>query len=156
MPENVPMDMLPRNFSWLEHPVIAGCGRPETETELQAAKNEGIRAIISLTSTPLPTDTITHLGFTYLHEHFSNAPTSEQLNRIIKFIKNQKMKSNPILVHCGEGIGRTGTVLAAYLVYCGNRADDAIRKVREKQPGSIQTKEQENAIHEFERSVSRD
>ena len=148
------MDMLPRKFSWLEQPIIAGCGRPETETELQAAKNEGIRAIVSLTSTPLPTDAITKLGFIYLHEHVSNAPTIEQLNRILKFIENQKMKSNPVLVHCGEGIGRTGTVLAAYLVYGGSRADDAIRKVREKQPGSIQTMEQENVIHEFERAVS--
>ncbi len=150
------MDMLPRNFSWLEQPIIAGCGRPETETELQAAKNEGIRAIVSLTSSPLPADIVTKLGFTYIHEHVSNAPTIEQLNRILKFIENQKMKSNPVLVHCGEGIGRTGTVLAAYLVYRGSRADDAIRKVREKQPGSIQTMEQENVIHQLERVISRD
>jgi atypical dual specificity phosphatase len=146
--------MLPRNFSWVERSVIAGSGRPESETELQAVRAEGIRAIISLTSSPLNPDIITRLGFEYLHEHVSSAPTSE-LYRIMKFIKTQKTRSNPVLVHCGEGVGRTGTVLAAYLVYVGSHADDAIRKVREERQGSIKTMEQENIIREFEKIVSR-
>jgi atypical dual specificity phosphatase len=56
-------------------------------------------------------------------------------------------------VHCAEGKGRTGTVLAAYLVYKGLSTDDAIKKVREKRPGSIENMDQENAIRIFERTL---
>jgi len=53
-------------------------------------------------------------------------------------------------------MGRTGTVLAAYLVQNGMRADDSIQLVRERRPGSIQTPEQEAALREFEKLVIKD
>ena len=40
-------------------------------------------------------------------------------------------------------------MLASYLVYVGYRAEPAIKLVRELRPGSIQTREQEEAIHKF-------
>lgn len=145
---------LPRNFSWIESSVLAGCGRPESVAELEAAKREGVGAIVSLTGTPLSPEVIDRLGFAYLHSPLSAIPSIQQLTQIIQFIESQKSQSHPVLVHCGEGIGRTGTVLAAYLVYHGMRADDAIRVVREKRSGSIQTVEQENIVREFEKVVS--
>ena len=149
------MSALPRNFSWIESSVIAGCGRPESVTELEAAKREGFKAIISLTSTPLNPEVINRLGFAYLHSPLSNTPSVQQLSQIMQFIQSQKSKSRPVLVHCGEGKGRTGTVLAAYLVQKGMHADDAIRVIRINRPGSIQTSEQESLICEFEKVVSR-
>jgi len=145
---------LPRNFSWIESSVLAGCGRPESVAELEAAKREGVGAIVSLTGTPLSPEVIDRLGFAYLHSPLSAIPSIQQLTQIIQFIESQKSQSHPVLVHCGEGIGRTGTVLAAYLVYHGMRADDAIRVVREKRSGSVQTVEQENIVREFEKVVS--
>ena len=145
---------LPRNFSWIEPSVLAGCGRPESVAELEAAKREGVGAIVSLTGTPLSPEVIDRLGFAYLHSPLSAIPSIQQLTQIIQFIESQKSQSHPVLMHCGEGIGRTGTVLAAYLVYHGMRADDAIRVVREKRSGSIQTVEQENIVREFEKVVS--
>ena len=54
-------------------------------------------------------------------------------------------------MHCGEGKGRTGTVLAAYLVFNGIPADEAIRLVRDKRPESVQNLPgQENVIRKFE------
>jgi atypical dual specificity phosphatase len=150
------MSTLPRNFSWIESPVIAGCGRPESVDELEAAKNQGIEAIISLTGTPLNPTIIERLGFAYLHSPLSTAPPIEQLTQIVQFIESQKSQSHPVLVHCGEGKGRTGTVLAAYLVFNGKQAHEAIRLVRDKRPGSIQTIEQESVIREFEKVVSRE
>lgn len=144
---------LPRNFGWLERSMIAGCGRPESEDELKALKEQGIGAIVSLTGTPLNPEIVSQLGFEYLHSHISGAPTIEQLDQILSFVEQKNTLSKPVLVHCGEGKGRTGTVLAAYLIYHGLGADEAIRTVRDKRPGSIQTLEQEQALHEFERSV---
>ena len=57
-----------------------------------------------------------------------------------------------VAVHCAAGKGRTGTVLAAYLVTQGMTAGEAIRKVRELRPGSVETYEQEQMIREWERN----
>jgi atypical dual specificity phosphatase len=150
------MSTLPRNFSWVEPSVLAGCGRPETLIELEAAKREGIEAIVSLTSTPLNPEVIRRLGFAYMHSPLSTVPSVQQLTQIAQFIESQKSQSHPVLVHCGEGKGRTGTALAAYLVYNGLHADEAIQLVREKRPGSIQNADQELVIQEFEKAVIRE
>jgi atypical dual specificity phosphatase len=145
--------VLPKNFSWLEQSKLAGCARPESEAELKGLRSEGVKAIISLTGTPLYPEPLNRLGFDYLHCHISGAPSPIQLHEIIQFIRRQNAQSKPVIVHCAEGKGRTGTVLAAYLVYKGLNADDAIKKVRETRPGSIQNLEQEDAIRMFERTL---
>ena len=145
--------ILPRNFSWLVESKLAGCGRPETEAEVKGLQDVGIRAVISLTGTPLQPDAIGRHGFDFLHSHISVAPSPFQLGEIIDFIAARNAESEPVLVHCGEGKGRSGTVLAAYLVSRGSTADDAIRRVRELRPGSIEDLEQENAIRLFERTL---
>jgi len=147
--------MLPRNFSWLRNAKIAGCARPETEDELKALKEQGIRSIISLTGIPLNPEIVSKLGFDYLHSHVSGAPSTEQLLTIMQYIERQNALGKPVLVHCAEGRGRTGTALAAYLVYHGYNAEEAIRVLREQRPGSIETLEQENAVRNFEKDVKR-
>ena len=57
-------------------------------------------------------------------------------------------------VHCGAGLGRSGTLIAAYLVSQGAAPDDAMAQVRSARPGSIETLEQEAAVHEFARHLN--
>ena len=52
-------------------------------------------------------------------------------------------------VHCGAGLGRAGTLLAAYLVSQGCDAEEAMARVRRARPGSIETIEQEQAVREY-------
>lgn len=55
-----------------------------------------------------------------------------------------------VAVHCMHGHGRTGTMLACYLVktqkICGA---DAIEKIRQMRKGSIETVDQEKAVVQF-------
>jgi atypical dual specificity phosphatase len=145
--------VLPRNFGWLIKSKLAGCGRPATEAELEGLQSAGVKAIISLTGTPLNPEPVNRLGFDYLHSHMSGPPSTVQLSEIIEFIDARNDESKPVLVHCGEGKGRTGTVLAAYLVSKGASADEAIERVRKLRPGSIENLDQENAVRLFERTI---
>ena len=59
----------------------------------------------------------------------------------------------PVGVSCGAGLGRTGTILACYLVSQCFSAEEAINKVRVRRPGSIETREQEDAILAYAKTV---
>ncbi len=48
-----------------------------------------------------------------------------------------------VLLHCRGGLGRTGTIAAQLLVELGVPAEEAIVRVREARPGTIETGEQE-------------
>ncbi|TGZ53649.1 Protein tyrosine phosphatase domain-containing protein 1 [Temnothorax longispinosus] len=59
-----------------------------------------------------------------------------------------------VAIHCHAGLGRTGVLIACYLIYSLRvRANDAIRFVRMKRPSAIQTRGQIICIQEFEHVV---
>ncbi|CAN5286494.1 hypothetical protein BH09SUM1_BH09SUM1_15770 [soil metagenome] len=148
-----------RNFSFLIENEIAGCAIPgasgRLSDDLQEATRAGITAVVSLTERPLMRAIVVESGVKYLHipiEDFT-APTIEQIEHFIRFAEDVREDSGAVLVHCHGGIGRTGTMLAAYLVSRGQTAADAIREVRRKRPGSIETGEQEEVVAEYERRL---
>ncbi|GAB3762062.1 cyclin-dependent kinase inhibitor 3 family protein [Ramlibacter monticola] len=61
-----------------------------------------------------------------------------------------------VLVHCKGGLGRAGMVAAFLLIELGERADVAIRRVREVRPGAIETPAQETYVRRYQpRGTSR-
>ena len=57
-------------------------------------------------------------------------------------------------IHCAMGCGRTGTMLACYLVSQeGYSADDAIEETRRRRKGSIENKRQEQAVRDYEKQL---
>ena len=147
---------MPRNFSWLIQDEIAGMARPMSMVaDLEFLKDNGIEAIVSLTETPLHKTLIEEFGFEYKHIPIPDlaSPTQEQIEEFVFFVNNLTTSKKKIIVHCDAGIGRTGTMLACYLVNKGYSAIWAISEVRKKRPGSIETTEQEDTILKYEERI---
>lgn len=158
----------PRNFSWLVEGEIAGLGRPggfgvtgsrgtdsRLEAELTFLADQGIRALVSLTEERLDEGVSGNFPFEYLHIPIVDMmpPTMDQVDRFIEFADRAESRGKAVAVHCDAGRGRTGTMLACYLVWKGYITADAVNRVREKRPGSIETTDQELSVFDYERML---
>jgi atypical dual specificity phosphatase len=144
----------PHAFSWIDKPLLAAMARPEDPQELEWLRSQGIQILVSLTEEAPRRDWINNaglLGF-YVPVADMEAPTQEQLEACISTIERAKASNMGVAVHCTAGLGRTGTVVAAYLVHTGMKAEDAIARVRELRPGSIETDAQYASVIEFARN----
>lgn len=155
----------PRNFSWLIEDEIAGLGRPggfvfagsegddaSLEDDLTFLMDLGVRALVSLTEEPLAENVVRRFPIAYLHIPIADMapPTMEQVHRFIEFIEQAEQEGRPAAAHCDAGQGRTGTMLACYLVWKGYTTADAVNLVRRKRPGSIETADQELSVFDYE------
>ena len=139
----------PMNFSFIDEKV-AGSASPMQKKEVDWMKNwEGMGAILSVREDPLPASWIGDVQYLDVPVRNHESPTLEELGRCVSFISEQEKNKRKTVVHCAAGKGRTGAVLAAYLCYSkGLIADDAIKEIRAKRPGSIERK-QEEVIREY-------
>ena len=143
--------MPPPVFSWVDRPRLAALARPQGADDLGWLRRHGIQVLISLTEDPLPRAWVNDAGLLAIHVPVPDMepPSDRQLDHLLETIRKAHGSEMGVAIHCGAGYGRTGTVLAAYLVAGGISPSEAIAKVREMRPGSIETIEQERAIERY-------
>ncbi len=159
-----------QRFYWAIDGVLAGCSLPgggerggrrgdvdlaqmraALASDLEWLKRKGIQAVLTLTESSLADDVLASSGLAHLHIPVPDlhAPTLAQLQQAIAFIDRQSAQSHATAVHCLMGQGRTGTVLAAYLIRNGLTAQEALDEIRRRCDGAISAQEQEDALRLF-------
>ena len=151
---------LPPFFGWVgSENKVCGSGEisadeEQRETQLDNLYEKGIRGIISLTEGPIAGggEDLKSRGIAYIHLPVEDmtAPSLKTLLRGCEFIKSVE---EGVLVHCREGVGRTGTMLAAWYISEGMSACEAVAKVRNARSGSIHKKAQEQMLYRFSRML---
>jgi atypical dual specificity phosphatase len=128
-------------FYWLEDKVLAGSAYPGACLDW-LYRHQGIRAIISLERLqPQDLETAKQLGFQLVTISIPDFTpgSSAQREQVLTAIDTFQRIGLPTLVHCQGGLGRTGMILALYLIrYKGVLPQDAISRIRTICPGSIE------------------
>ncbi len=144
----------PTNFSWLIEEKLAGSGMPTTFDELDWVLKQGVKSIVTMTENALPESWTEDVKYLHVPTSDLTAPDMDKIDTAVDFIYERINNKEAVMIHCAAGMGRTGTVLACYLVkYHKHSAKDAIDKLRKKRPGSIQSETQEIAIRLYEKHV---
>ncbi|KAJ7608801.1 ATP dependent DNA ligase [Roridomyces roridus] len=159
LPLSIPTGhQLPRWFRWLVPYHLAIMSTPKHEEDIDAlcSPHLGIRHVLTLTEEePLPKKWFHGKPITNTFLPVPNycPPSIEQMDIIMRLFDDTA--NLPLLVHCGGGKGRAGTVAACYLAAYGFRipnsdqdhpemaAPDAIASLRLIRPDSLETSRQE-------------
>ena len=139
-------------------PGVLGCAYPRTERALAALSASGVRLLVNLHERPHDPDRLGRHGLreVYLPVKDFAAPTPRQVERGVDAIAGALVVGEAAAVHCGGGLGRTGTLLACYLVGSeGLGAAEAIGRVRSLRPGSVETPAQVRAVEAWARRLGR-
>lgn len=114
------------------------------DDELKVLQQAGIRAVVSLLNIPSDAAVYDSAGFDFLYLPISDGqpPAIEQVDKFVRFMAQQRAAHRAVAVHCEGGLGRTGTMLAAYLISEGESAEAAIARTRKAEPNAIETPQQ--------------
>ena len=150
----------PARFSWIVDNELAALAHPATGEGLawniQYLMDANIKTLFTLTLTPLDQSIVGSYALENIHMPVKDfgAPTMEQLQEFVAGTQETISTGGSGAIHCAAGMGRTGTFAAAYLVHKGMSSQEAIDKVRELRPGSIETGVQEQAVHDFQQFLA--
>lgn len=131
-------------LDWIEPGRLAAGPIPLDGDDVQALRQDGIRAIVTLTEAPLTVlpgvtpDLLSILDMRILHAPIRDGwpPEPEQAAAIVRFMQQSIADNRPVYVHCHAGIGRTGTLLHVYYRHNGLDLQATKALIRERRPSN--------------------
>jgi len=125
------------------------------EDDLPVLYSAGVRAVVSLLNIPSDASVYESAGFSFLCLPVPDggAPTADQASEFVRFVREQHAAQRPVAVHCEAGLGRTGTMLALYLISEGESAAAAIQAVRAVERVAVETLRQIQFLEQYEQLI---
>lgn len=132
-------------------------GRERSPLEdLMFISGRGIKTILSLTESAPHYDTFLKHRFEWLHFPIVDfdVPEPAPTLALLPELDRRLVDNKPVAVHCLAGLGRTGTILCAYMTYkYRTPTTDVLPWMRRIEPGFVQTDGQERFLRELEPAV---
>lgn len=141
-------------FRWLRQGVIAGASQPgllgDISSDLAELERQGIRLLVTLTEDPLALDE-RRFAFRQMHFPISDMaiPAHRETEVLCREIQESIQRAEPVALHCKAGLGRTGLLLACFLVTEGIEPEEAIAEVRRSCTYYIQNSLQEMFVYHY-------
>lgn len=133
---------MPMPFIVPERRLQTKAGLREFEDDLPVLYDGGVRSVVCLLNIPSDRTVYRSAGFEFLCSPIRDCsvPSLRQVARIVAFLRSAPRAS---VVHCEAGLGRTGTILAAYGIMArGMTPDASITEVRHAEPAAIESPSQ--------------
>jgi len=144
---------MPMPYLHPERRLNPGASLRAYDDELPVLYDAGIRAVVSLLNIPSDTAVYQPAGLDHLCLPIADgfAPSFAQADEFVRFVQAHRAANQAVAAHCYAGLGRTGTMLAAYLIAEGTDATGALLKVRSAESAAIETRHQVKFLDDYER-----
>ncbi len=148
----------PRGFVWLMPGQLAGTPWPgiirDMDDDLDDLQRVGITRLINLTEKAMDPQALERyrIQSSWLPIPDMQAPTATEAARLCADIDAWLSQSEVVALHCRGGLGRTGTLLAAYWLWHGHgerTAVEAVERIRQLNQHMIQSSEQVQFLERF-------
>ncbi|KAG9283038.1 dual specificity protein phosphatase 23a [Astyanax mexicanus] len=142
----------PPNFSWVQADRLAGLAWPSRPAHYRFLLQNRIQHLVCLCeSKPPGSESCPALTLHHIPIVDFTPPSLAQIQSFLSIVEDSSSRGEGVGVHCMHGHGRTGTMLACYLVKTRNISGlEAIEEIRKLRPGSIETKDQEQAVIKYQ------
>lgn len=88
--------------------------------------------------------------YLYLPTEDNTAPTLDHLQQGVEFIRKIIANEGKVYIHCGSGLGRGPSMVAAYLISEGKTTQEAIQQIKKARPFIRVLPAQVERLEEFE------
>jgi len=156
-----PERRLPGHFYWVLPDKLAGMAMPgllgDEADDLRALAQAGVTVLVSLTEAALEPERLAAFGIRGAHFPIGDTgvPAAGPMGHLCHNVELAMARGERVAVHCTMGLTRTGTVLAAILIWIGYDVERAVDTIRRASPRYVRALPHVDFLRRFARELGR-